>query len=50
MICMDRIRSSTRIKISVFSIAFVVFVVFMYAHTTDFRAISDLKFRIKRYN
>jgi len=25
-------------------VAFVVFIVFMYAHTTDFCAISDLKF------
>jgi len=31
-------------------VAFIVFVVFMYAHTTDFCAISGLKFRMKRKN
>ena len=31
-------------------VAFVVFVVFMFAHTTDFCAITALKFRIKRKN
>ena len=31
-------------------VAFVVIVVFMYAHMTDFCDISDLKFRIKHKN
>jgi len=31
-------------------VAFVVFVLFMYAHTTDFCAISDLKNRMTHKN